>query len=257
VVLFGTNEARTGWTLDAFGAELWNLVDATIVRGVVPVMSTIPANVGYPAADARIPTFNRVVRAIAQGRGVPLVDLHHSLAPLPNRGISSDGLHPSVSPSGGCVLTSDGLQYGYNVRNLVTVEALARARAALQGTPADTSAPVRAGTGSVAEPFTGTLPLVDLGDTRVGHVHIDHGCGASSGRELAYRISVAAPATIDAYVVDRPGTDVDVRIIAAGTCLAAGDNGASAAVQAGTVDVLVDARAPGSEGEYVLVVQPR
>jgi peptidoglycan/LPS O-acetylase OafA/YrhL len=257
VVLFGTNEVRTGWTLDAFGSELWNLIDATIARGVIPVMSTLPANVGYPAADARIPTFNRAIRAIAQGRGVPLVDLHHELEALPNRGISSDGLHPSVSPSGGCVLTSDGLQYGYNMRNLISVEALARARAGLLGTAADATAAVRMGTGSETDPFVGTLPLVDLGDTRSGQPHVDHGCGAATGHELAYRITVTAPATIDAYVVDKSGIDVDVRIIAAGACLASGDSVATATVSAGTIDVLVDARTASSEGEFLLVVERR
>jgi peptidoglycan/LPS O-acetylase OafA/YrhL len=254
VVLFGTNEVRNGWTLDEYGTNLWNLVDAAIARGVIPVLSTIPANVGYPAADARIPTFNRVVRAIAQGRGVPLVDLHRELAPLPNRGISSDGLHPSVSPSGGCVLTVDGLQYGYNVRNLITVESLARTHAALLGTAADAGATVRSGSGSEADPFIATLPLVELGDTRSGQPHVDHGCGAATGRELAYRLSVATPMTIDAYVIDRSATDVDVRIVVAGLCVAAGDSGASATVPAGAVDVLVDAR---SEGEFVLVVERR
>jgi peptidoglycan/LPS O-acetylase OafA/YrhL len=256
VVLFGTNEARYGWTLDDFGSELWTLIDATIARGVIPILSTMPANVGYPAADARIPTFNRVVRAIAQGRGVPLVDLHHELEPLPNRGISSDGLHPSVSPVGGCVLTSDGLQYGYNMRNLISVEALARTRAALLGTAADATAAVRAGAGSESDPFVATLPLVDLGDTRSAEAHVDHGCGAGTGRQVAYRVSIATAATIDAYVVDRSGTDVDIRIVTAGACVA-GDGSASATVAAGTFDVLVDARSPSSEGEYVLVVEQR
>ena len=74
------------------------------------------------------------VRAIAQGRGVPLVDLHHALTPLPNRGISQDGIHPSVAPSGACRLTSTGLQYGYNVRNLLTLDT---------GFPLDRMEPVR------------------------------------------------------------------------------------------------------------------
>jgi peptidoglycan/LPS O-acetylase OafA/YrhL len=257
VILFGTNEARFGWALDDFASNLWDLIDATLARGVVPIMSTIPANVGYPAADARIPTFNRAVRAIAQGRGVPLVDLHHALEPLPNRGISSDGLHPSVAPAGGCVLTSDGLLYGYNVRNLVTLEALGRTRGALAGNAAEASAPVRGGSGSEADPFTGGFPFVDLGDTRTGHAHVEHGCGAGTGKQVAYRLSLAAPATVDVHLVDRPGTDVDVRILVGGTCVASGDGSASVSVPAGPVDVLVDAKAAASEGEFLLVVQPR
>jgi peptidoglycan/LPS O-acetylase OafA/YrhL len=256
VVMFGTNEARYGWSYDEFGTHLWNLIDTSIGRGVVPVMSTIPANTGYPAADARVSTFNRIIRAIAQGRGVPLVDFHRELASLPNRGISSDGLHPSTSPNGGCVLNSAGLQYGYNVRNLITLEALTRTNAALAGTAPD-SAPAFTGSGTEADPFTSSLPLVDLGDTRTASPHVDHGCGASSGHEVVYRVTLASAATIDVQLVDRPGTDVDVRIVANGTCLAAGDSTASATVPAGPVDVLVDARSAATEGEYLLVIQPR
>jgi peptidoglycan/LPS O-acetylase OafA/YrhL len=240
VVMFGTNEVRSDWTLDAFGEDLWNLIDATIARGVIPIMSTIPANTGYPAADARIPTFNRVIRAISQGRGVPLVDFHRELDALPNRGISSDGLHPTVSPNGGCVLSAAGLQYGYNVRNLITLEALGRTHAALTGSPSDSAADTRAGSGTDSDPFIGALPLVDLGDSHHG----------------VYRVTVAAPTTIDAYVVDRASTDVDVRILVAGSAVATGDALATASVPAGTIDIVVEAKSSTSEGEFLLVVQP-
>jgi hypothetical protein len=255
LVLFGTNEIRYGWTFDEAGTHLWDLVDRTIARGVIPVMSTVPANTGYPEANARVPTYNRVVRAIAQGRGVPLVDLYHELAPLANHGISSDGLHPSVAPDGGCVLTSAGLAYGYNVRNLITLEALARTHAALAGVAADASAPLRSGSGTESAPFAGALPLVDLGDTRGTAASIDHGCGASSGHQVVYRVAVSSPTTIDAYVVDRPGTDVDVRIVADGTCVASGDASASASVAAGNVEVIVAATNATNDGEFLLVVE--
>jgi lysophospholipase L1-like esterase len=257
VVMFGTNEVRYGWTLDDFATNLWNLIDLSIGRGVVPIMSTIPANTGYAEADARIPTFNRAIRAIAQGRGVPLVDLHQELAPLPNRGISSDGIHPSVDPSGACLLTGAGLQYGYNVRNLLTLEALGRIHAALGGTAVDGTAPVRSGTGSESDPFEGTLPLVDLADTRNGVAHVSHACGGSSGNEVVYRVAAPAPTIVDVYVVDRGATDVDVRILAGGTCLATGDSSASATVPAGTFDVIVDARTASAEGEFLVVIQAR
>lgn len=256
VVMFGSNEVRTDWTVDAFGAELWRLIDATIGRGVIPIMSTIPANTGYPAADARIPTFNRVIRAIAQGRSIPLVDFHRELDPLPNHGISSDGLHPTVSPSGGCVLSSAGLQYGYNVRNLITLEALARTHAALIGTASDSHADIRGGTGMESDPFTAPFPLVDLGDTRVGEDHVDHGCGSAIGRQVAYRVTLPSAMAIDAYVIDPANTDVDIRIVVDGDCVATGDALASASVPAGAVDILVNAKSDTSEGEFLLVVEP-
>ena len=44
------------------------------------------------------------------------------------------------------------------IRNLVTIEALARTTAALTGTASDLTAPVRAGSGTVADPWLGDLP---------------------------------------------------------------------------------------------------
>jgi lysophospholipase L1-like esterase len=257
VVLFGTNEVRTGWSVDDFGVQLWTLIDRTLARGVIPVMSTLPPNTGYPEADAQIPTFNRIVRAIAQGRGVPLVDLHDALEPLPGRGISGDGLHPSVAPDGGCVLTAAGLQYGYNVRNLLTLEALDRTRAALAGQAADASAPTLAGSGTEVDPFEAALPLVDLGDTRDGEAQVDHGCGAGSGRQVVYRVSVAAPTTLDVHVVDHASSDVSIRIVAGGACVGAGASSASAIVGAGDVDVIVASPSASSEGEYLLAITAR
>ncbi len=65
-----------------------------------------------------------------------------AISPLPNRGISADGLHLSVYGGPRCIRVCDpntcapacqpasftqaGLQYGYNVRNLITVTALGR-----------------------------------------------------------------------------------------------------------------------------------
>ena len=263
VMLLGTNDNRYGRTLDAFATDLWAAADQLLARGVVPILSTLPPMRSYPEADARVPLFNLVVRAIAQGRQVPLVDLYGALAPLPDQGITSDGLHPTAAPAGACVLTAGGLQYGYNTRNLVTLEALARTRAALAGTAADATAPVRAGGGTTANPYVATLPLVDLGDTRDGTATIDGyaSCGANVafGHEVVYQLQAAQPMTVDAYVVDRDA-NVDVYIFAQspqGVCAGSGDASASASVPAGTFYVIIDAPSAAVDGEYLLVVNQR
>lgn len=253
VVLFGTNEVRYGWAVDAYGVALWNLVDRISARGTIPILSTMSANVGYPEADARIPTFNRVVRAIAQGYGIPLIDLHLALEPLPGRGISGDGLHPSTAPSGACRLTADGLSYGYNMRNLISVEALSRARAAVAGTALNAVAPTRGGHGLHADPFVATLPLVDLGDTSSGDPAIDHGCGTvGSAHEIVYRLQLASSTTLAAHVMGRD-VDPEVHVIHDGTCVASGDRSATVTVGAGTVTIVVDAGA--DDGRFVVVVE--
>ena len=262
VVLFGTNDTRLGRPLDEFGRSLWTIVDESLARGVIPILSTIPPNTGYPVADARIPLFNDAVRAIAQGRGVPLVDLHHALTPLPNRGISQDGIHPSAYPAGACKLTSAGLQYGYNVRNLLTLEALARTRAALTGSAPDANASTREGTGSIADPIRATLPVSDLGTTRDADAVLD-GCGAgpTTGHAVVYRLDLLAPAILDAHVIDRGSTDVDVHVyagsLAASGCVATGASQVSTPVGAGPIFVVVSGHTAPGDGEYLLIVRAR
>jgi hypothetical protein len=255
---------RFGRTVDAFGADLWTVVDRAIAAGTIPILSTMPAMHGDPDSNARIPLFNRVIRAVAQGRSVPLIDLHLALSALANEGISDDGIHPTASPAGACALTDDGLAYGYNQRNLRSLETLDRARRACGGDPIDATAPRRVGSGTHGDPFRGQLPLVDLADTRGGGSSFASypGCGVNApGHELVYRLDLAVATAIDAYVVDRDPVDVEVAILdgalATTACVAGGDHGASATVGPGAVFIVVDSHAATTEGEFVLVVQAR
>jgi hypothetical protein len=261
LVLLGTNDNRYGRSPLAFGQDLWTIVDDMIADGTIPILSTIPPVNGDPGTDGRVPLFNLIVRAIAQGRQVPLVDLHDELVPLPDRGISSDGLHPSVGPTSACDLTSAGLQYGFNVRNLISLEALDRLRAALDGAAPDATAPVRTGSGSHTSPYSGKLPLVDLADTRTGQAgFVSYSCDGTtwSGRENVYRLNLPSRQTLDAYVITRGAVSVGVHLLAgsltSGACVASGAAMTTATVGPGTLYVVVDTPSAASEGEYVLVV---
>ena len=264
ITLLGTNDVRTGRTFQAFGADLWTIVDREIARGTIPILSTLPAMHGDPGGNANIPIANRVIRAIAQGRSLPLVDLHLALSTLANEGIGSDGLHPTTAPEGGCALTDRALAYGYNWRNLLSLQALDRTRRACSGQPIDSNAARRIGSGTHADPYLGHLPLADLADTRTGDATFASypGCGVTaSGREIVYRLELTAATAIDAFVIGRTPVDVDVAILSgsltAASCVAGGDLTASATVGPGTVFVVVDSRSPASEGEFVVVVQAR
>ncbi len=241
LVMFGTNEIRTGGAYAPALASLWTVVDTLIARGVIPVLSTIPPLNDYPEADARIPTFNRLVRAIAQGRGIPLVDFHAQLLALPARGLSADDLHPSVSPDGACALTAAGLQYGYNVRNLLELEALSRVDAAVAGTASSPSASFMPGTGTSTDPFHAPLPLSALGTTTGGD---DSPCG--TGHARVYELTVPT-ATLDAIVIGR--APASVHILDASGCHAS-----PFAVTAGTVRVVVTS---STDGEFLLAVSAR
>lgn len=131
VVMLGTNDNRVNG-MDAFVEALPRVVDALLARGVVPLLSTVPPRDDTPGASGRVPAYNRVIRALARSREIPLMDLHAALAPLPKHGLVADGVHLASAWKSGapraCWLTADGLRHGMNMRNLVVLQALDRAR---------------------------------------------------------------------------------------------------------------------------------
>jgi hypothetical protein len=130
VVMFGTNDL-THLPLATFEEHIDRLLSELDRRGVVALLSTIPERRDSAEFAARVPSFNRAIRALALAHGVPLVDYHAAMAGLPNAGLSPDGIHPSVCPDGPAVLTPACLRYGYNLRNLLTLQALNRLHAEL------------------------------------------------------------------------------------------------------------------------------
>jgi GDSL-like Lipase/Acylhydrolase family len=131
VVMLGTNDDRPGG-VEVFARNLPRVVDGALARGVIPLLSTLPPRNDAPAADARVLELNRVIRALAESRQVPLMDLYAALLPLPRHGLVADGIHlASVWESGtprACRFTPAALEKGMNVRNLLVLEALDRAR---------------------------------------------------------------------------------------------------------------------------------
>ncbi len=137
VVMFGTNEAYQGTSPAAFGSALAAVLDELLTSGVVPILSTIPHQEGY--RGRWVPLYNAVIVALAAQRQVPLVNYWRALAELdtPHHGLAPDGIHPSAYAHGGS-LGPYGLRFGYNVRNLVTLRALAKVKTViLEDGPAD------------------------------------------------------------------------------------------------------------------------
>jgi hypothetical protein len=269
VIMYGTNDVGIV-TAEQYGQNLLEVADVLLDRGSVPVMTTVMPRDDDAEADARLPLFNTIVRAIAQGRGVPLVDFHRELMMLPDHGLGPDDIHPSTYSGGSCVFTPDGLRAGYTVRNLITIEAFDRLRrTVLDGEAApDVDAPRMEGDGSPSSPFEiGELPFTDLRSTLFSeHRRIDFykGCDApqdESGPELLYRIELDAPATLNALVISRPGVDVDVHLLdesaSAEGCIARDHRGFEQAVPAGTYYFSIDSFATSLgelAGEYIFVV---
>ncbi len=133
VILIGSNDIDEMEAAD-FRPDLAGVVDTTLRAGIIPILSTIPDRRDSPRTIARMAAFNAVIRDEAAAEHLPLIDYWAALQPLPNRGIGADSLHPTVYPAprgaqGSVTFTVHGLQYGWDLRNYLTLQMLARVRA--------------------------------------------------------------------------------------------------------------------------------
>lgn len=285
VVMFGSNDVQCfGCGLDdaeiasLYFGNLRRIVDTALGDGVVPIVSSMPPIADSAAKANRVPLFVNAARAIAQGRAVPFVDYQREMASLPNAGLSGDGIHPSACGAETCrfddAVSSCGarwLQYGYNVRNLVTLEALQRVKQVLaDGAVSLDASPVRwAGEGTWAAPFTtGELPFTDLRDTsregaRTVSSYACPGAAAAPGPEVVYRFTLARAAAIRIAVLDGathldgPGRFAVSLLDATGKpsgCLRSAERTIAGPLQAGAYHLAVDTVSAGGGGEYALVV---
>jgi hypothetical protein len=284
IVMFGTNDI--GWfddfgdVLRWYGENMLVLVDTMLDAGVVPILSSIPPITDDDLVDIinnrRVPTFNAIVRGLAQAQRIPFVDFHRELMAIPldpfNHGLWPDGVHPNAHPLGACIFTEEGLQYGQNVRNLISLDALDRVRRILveaRRRPTRRRRPWLEGSGTTADPFViDSLPFTDYRDTsesevseRDAYPNCDDNDQIESGPEYLYRLELDAETALRAIVMDRAGVDVDIHLLgesgSADSCTARNDVVLAGTLAAGTYVISVDtfvSAAVEQAGEYLFVV---
>jgi hypothetical protein len=77
------------------------------------------------ARDARVDQIAAQIAAVARAYDIPLINYYAAMKSLPNLGLSGDGGHPSEPPdSRFAVFDEAHLQYGYVLRNLITLQML-------------------------------------------------------------------------------------------------------------------------------------
>jgi uncharacterized protein YraI len=121
IIMFGTSDLLSMSAYE-FDFYLRDIVRITEEEGIVPILSTFPGNLGFPNHTI---LYNQIVVRIAMDNDIPLINLWLALESLPNHGLEPDGFHLGLPPgdtSG--VLVGGNLQYGYPVRNLVTLQTL-------------------------------------------------------------------------------------------------------------------------------------
>jgi hypothetical protein len=266
VVMYGTNDIGYN-NIWQYGESMLTITDGLIGWGVVPVLTTIPPRADSTSANLEVPRYNAVARAVGQARQVPVIDLHRELLPLPQQGLGSDGIHMNAKSSG-CDLTSAGLQYGFNVRNLLTLEALARVKAALEGAPApDPATTPLYGAGTGASPYlVDGLPFSDLRNTAGWPERklAGYSCAPTideSGPEVVYRLELQKQTSLRAIVFDQGEVDIDLHLLdasgSAAGCLARDDKLITKTLQPGTYHLVLDSYVKSGvekAGEYLLLV---
>lgn len=122
IIMFGTNDV-TYTDADAYNYYLRTLVGLTLDHNILPLLNTFPTRPEDPEKSLLL---NQIVIKVALDYDVPLVNLNRALEPLPNHGVDpADTIHLNVPPSTRTdVFTAENLQYGFPMRNLVTLQAL-------------------------------------------------------------------------------------------------------------------------------------
>jgi hypothetical protein len=245
LVQFGTNDLELG-KMKHFVARLLDLTDFLIERGVIPILFTMPARKDRGDRGVWVPRYNAFVRAIARGRGVPLVDFHRELARLPGQGLAKDGIHPSTysGPRGrdACALDAAGLRHGYNLRNLLALQALERAARALAGEALDPPPPAR-------DPLQiAGLPYVDARRAAepVANTCLRNDAAAANG--LVYRFTLAQATALRATIFAR-AADTALALARSGPapdCLAAGRESLALSLGAGSYELTATASSVSS-----------
>ena len=278
VVAYGANDMQLGISYESaihgFADHLLQLVDELLAAGVVPVLATVTPRLDAAYAYRWVPTYNAVIRGVAQGRGIPLLDMHHIASALPGYGLSGDGLHMNVHTEGGasraCRFGEEALEHGYNSRNLATMEALARVHSVMiAGASApDPAAPGLSGDGTVESPvIVAELPFVDIRNTAEApsaELDVYEGCDSladESGPEVLYRLDLTEPTRLRMMVFDQGAVDVDLHLLdetaSEAGCVARDHNLLQLTLPAGTWHIAADSYVSGGvvkAGEFVLVI---
>ena len=270
VVMLGTNDTYPQG-VEPFGNNMLRIVDQLAARAVVPLLTAIPPRSDTAQATALVPELNAVVRAVAQARQVPMLDLFGALEPIPGYGLVSDGVHLqvySMSGSHACWFDANGLTEGMNQRNLITLEALDRARRFFLMDETPESRPTDlVGQGTWSSPYEiDALPFVDNRDTTMSPTSVadKYSCSAANekGPEIVYRLKLDAPKNLRIRVIDAGTVDIDVHFMkdpgGADQCLGRSDKMLDITAGPGTfwisADTFVNASNEVLAGPYLLTV---
>lgn len=269
VVLIGTNDTFPQGP-ELLDEKLNKIIDVSLARGVTPLLTTLPQRTDTAEAEGLVPEMNTVIRAIAQARQLPLMDLFEALKDAPNHGLRNDGVHLQhhlVGTAHGCWFDEQGLQKGINRRNLLTLEALDRVRRfIIEDEAPEKAPPPLAGEGTWQSPYEiDAFPFADDKDatkSQTSEVRA-YRCSTAyeSGPEVVYRMSLKETMTLRARLFHGPGLDMDLHFMnspgGGQHCTARGDKVLEVTAGPGTYYLSADTFMAGDKpqsGDYRLTI---
>jgi len=264
-ILLGTNDIETS-RVTTFARRLTKLIDATLAQGSVPLLSTIPERHDRELSRLKVPRFNLAIRAIAQARRVPLIDLHHALSGLPNEGLASDGIHPSVFSAAGkvraCDFSPEGMRQGFNVRNWISLQALARAQSVLEDAwkaepePAPAASEVDGRTRVAAFPFVEARNWISEPSAALRCSGAHARAAGESAPALHYDLALAKPAFLEVLALSSTSAEsLTIELASAkepARCLAVGSGFTRTSLARGDYRVTVRGNAPAAMVGFLL-----
>jgi hypothetical protein len=122
LIMFGTNDMKSIQP-DQFDFYLRRVVVQTANSGIIPILSTFPVQ---PGLEKESLLFNQITAKIAADYDLPLINLYLGLKPLEHQGVDPVNTTHMTKPENGKAgdLTKEALQYGFNMRNLLTLQTL-------------------------------------------------------------------------------------------------------------------------------------
>ncbi len=123
LIMFGTNDTAH-LTPATYEYNLSQIVEISVEKGVIPVLSTIPVRQGYEDESARL---NEMVIKVSRQYDIPLWDYGAAMQSAPNLGLDIDGVHPSIPANGfkgAADFRASNLYSGYVIRNLTALQML-------------------------------------------------------------------------------------------------------------------------------------
>lgn len=123
LIMFGTNDVMN-FDEATFDYFYRTMIVAAVEADVIPVLYTFPER---PEEPEKSQQFNKIIVRIALDYDLPLINLAKALEGLEHKGVDpEDTLHLTQPDDVADVTTFNDatLEYGYTVRNLVTLQAL-------------------------------------------------------------------------------------------------------------------------------------